>query len=143
MELFYCGNQWGYTPIGSTLNIPTGFCLVPTNLSVRVHNQWLMFHWNAPHDYLYFTLRYREVGSGVWITVDVYGTSYNVELDPETEYEWEVKTVCSLILSSAFLAGPNATTGTYVAGCLQVDGSTIVISNMGGFYRISWTGTGA
>lgn len=141
-ELFYCGNQWGYTPVGKALNIPPGFCDPPTNLTTSVYNQFVTFSWTAPHDYLKFVLEYRISGSGdPWTVVDVYGVNVVIELAGNTLYSWRVKTVCELVplRESLYALGVDVGTGDFVAGCAAI--GTATITNMGKFYRLSWTPT--
>jgi len=142
MELFYCGDQWGYTPLGNTANIPTVTCLPPIELSVAVTNQYALFKWKAQHDYSSFELNYRIVGNPAWIVVPVFGTSINIELSANGIYEWRVKTVCSNILSSAFVNGLNFTAGNYSAACTQVL-VPFTLYNDGTDYYAQWNDTGA
>lgn len=140
--LFWCGNQWGYTPVGTVVNIPPGFCNPPTDLNAVVYGQFATLSWKAPHDYIKFVLEYR-VGVGAWTTVDVVGQSYKLTLTPETEYQWRVKTVCELapLRESTYASGTNFTTGLAVASCAAV--SIVTVTYMGTFYRLSWASTGA
>lgn len=140
--LFWCGNQWGYTPVGTVANIPPGFCNPPTDLKAEVYAQFATLSWKAPHDYLKFVLEYR-IGVGIWTTVDVVGQSYKLNLTPETEYQWRVKTVCELapLRESIYANGQNFTTGLAVASCAAV--SAVTVTYMGTFYRLSWLTTGA
>lgn len=140
--MFYCGNQWGYTPLGNLIDIPTGFCNVPTQLQTAVIGQHVTFSWTAPHDFDHFVLEYRLAGSmGAYTAVNVFGQSYTASLVGVTEYEWRVKTYCSAINESAYANGTNVTTQAAFPACTPV--SSVQITNMGTFYRVSWTGTGA
>lgn len=58
-----------------------------------------------------FDLRYREVGSGTWIVInDIDATTYDLTgLDPETDYEYEVRSLCGSN-SSTFSPTDNFTT---------------------------------
>lgn len=143
MELFYCGNQWGYTPLGNVVNVPPDHCFAPTNLQATASFQFVTFSWVAPHDYVYFTLEYREVGSPTWLLEDVAGTSIILSLEPSKTYEWRVKTICDKIgpRVSSYANGPNITTGDIVEECIPV--AMVTITNMGSFYRASWAATGA
>lgn len=142
MELFYCGNQWGYTPLGVTSNIPSGYCNPPTGLAATAANQYVTFKWVAPHDYESFHLEY-QIGSGGWTQIVVTGTSYTIALAAYTTYHWRVRTVCNSEDSrySTYATGPDITTTNVIPGCSPV--STVSITNMGSFYRVSWFSTGA
>lgn len=141
--LFYCGNQWGYTPVGVILNIPTGYCNPPTGLTANVYAQYATLSWIAPHDYLKFILEYRVVGDPTWIAVDVFGQSYMLTLVGTTNYEWRVKTVCSTapVRESTYAVGPNFITFNAVAGCTAV--TSVQVTYLGDRYRLSWAPTGA
>jgi len=62
-----------------------------------------------------FDLRYREVGSGTWIEVtDIDTNTYNVTgLDPETDYEYEIRSNCGTN-SSAYSTTDNFTTNSVI-----------------------------
>lgn len=139
--LFYCGNQWGYTPVGRNANIPTVNCLPPLNLQRSVQGEYVNFSWQAPHDYLRFILEYRVVGAPGWTAVPVQGINYKAKLAGSTSYEWRVTTVCSEILSSIPANGTNVTTQVAFPVCTPV--SSVTVTNMGTFYRLSWASTGA
>lgn len=140
--LYYCGNQWGYTPVGRVVNIPTGHCDQPTGLSALIRGQYTTFSWIAPHDYLKFILEYQTFPGGPWIPVDVFGLNYTVALDPQVTYAWRVKTVCQLGTNeSSYANGTNFTTGKTIASCDGV--SAVTVTNMATFFRIAWNNTGA
>jgi len=141
--LFYCGNQWGYTPVGKILNIPTGFCNPPTGLSYTIYAQYVTLSWVAPHDYIKFVLEYKLVAAPTWTAVDVYGQSYVLSLAGLTAYQWRVKTVCeitptlreSIYVQSSFITAPA------VAGCTAVGAVQVNYENTQ--YALTWTTTGA
>lgn len=139
-ELFYCGNQWGYTPVGKVVSIPGGYCNPPLNLNTSVNGQYVTFSWTAPHDYLKFVLEYR-IPLGSWTAVDVYGVNITLALTANTTYEWRVKTVCELapLRESIYANGVNVVTGNEIPGCGAI--GTASITNMGDFYRLSWAAT--
>ena len=62
-----------------------------------------------------FDIRYREVGAPTWIEIlDVDTTTYDLAgLDPDTDYEYEVRSYCGAS-SSAFSTTDNFTTGPVV-----------------------------
>lgn len=140
MNLYYCGNQWGYTPIGSTLNIPSEYCNAPTDLQAVVTNQFVLLSWVAPHDYIHFIVEYRIAGSmDAWTIEQPYATSILLTLDASTEYEWRVRTVCSKDPErlSDWANGPNFTTGVLAPVCNPV--SSVTVTNLGGgVFQASW-----
>ena len=142
-QLFYCGNQWGYTPLGNNVVIPPNVdCQLPDNLQTEVQGQYVTFKWTIPHNYTKFVLEYGlQSGSVSDNTVDVFGTSIKLRLDPNEEYQWRVKTICIDPGGSGFQTGTNVTTGDGFPDCTAV--SSVTITNMGTFYRASWTATGA
>jgi hypothetical protein len=140
--LFYCGNQWGYTPVGKLLNIPAGFCNPPTGLTSVVYAQYVTLSWQAPHDYLKFVLEYKLLAAPTWTAVDVFGQSYVLTLAGATVYQWRVKTVCadaplreSTYTASSFVTGPAVT------GCTPV--GSLLVQYQNTKYYLSWTPTGA
>jgi hypothetical protein len=141
--LFYCGNQWGYTPVGKVLNIPTGFCNPPTGLSYTIYAQYVTLSWVAPHDYLKFVLEYRLVGAPTWTAVDVYGQSYVLSLAGLTAYQWRVKTVCEItpVLRESIYVQSSFITAPAVAGCTAVGAVQVNYENTQ--YTLTWTPTAA
>lgn len=142
--LYYCGNQWGYTPLGGNLNIPSDYCFAPTNLTTSVENQYVTFRWTAPHDYSRFILEYRVQGSGGLYTIhDVYGISFKAELTGSTVYEWRVRTVCDPdpFRASSYTNGIVFTTGTSIASCTPI--GNVTVTNQATYYLASWTNTNA
>jgi hypothetical protein len=141
--LFYCGNQWGYTPLGNLVNIPSGFCNAPTGLTVTVTNQFALLEWQISHDYVNFVLEYRIVGAPTWTSIQMVGLNRLLTLTQSTEYEWRVKTVCEKdpVRESTWAVGPNFTTGISTPACNAV--TTVTITNIGAGYEASWASTGA
>lgn len=149
MDLFHCGSQWGYTPMGRVARIPGGYCNQPTGLTAAPDHQYVTLSWTAPHDFLFFEVNYRAVGALSWNIVNAFGTSILLTLSPSTEYEWQVRTCCDASgpgRYSTFASGPNFFTGAYIAGCSAVSAVNIQLQfdEFGNpYYEASWTGTGA
>jgi len=140
--LFYCGNQWGYTPVGKLLNIPAGFCNPPTGLTSVVYAQYVTLSWQAPHDYLKFVLEYKLLAAPTWTAVDVFGQSHVLSLAGATVYQWRVKTICATApLRESTYAASSFVTGPAVAGCTPV--GSLLVQYQNTKYYLSWTPTGA
>ncbi len=93
---------------------PATACALATGLSTSaITSSTATFNWGAVSGASSYSVQYRAVGSGTWLTGTSATTSYNASgLTAGTNYEWQVKTICSSG-SSAFTASSTfTTTGT-------------------------------
>ena len=133
--------QSGYTN-GS--NFTTG-CFAPVYPSAGyVTNTSAVFNWNASVDAgTKFDIRFRVVGAADWstlnnLTINDFNTSFTYNLTGltnNTQYEWQVRTVCSPTDNSGFVAGQNFTTACRVPYNLSANAKTT-------FAILSWQSTG-
>jgi len=84
---------------------------VPTGLSVNnIASSSATVSWNAVTGTSY-DLRYRQVGTSSWTTNAISGTTYTINgLNPETQYEVQVRSKCPDNTTSAYSSSQNFTT---------------------------------
>ena len=73
-------------------------CLTPGGLFTdQIDKTTARCNWNAVTGAVSYTLQWRAVGAGNWNTVgSLNATNQGLTgLDPDTEYEWQIKTACS------------------------------------------------
>ncbi|WP_111683992.1 M14 family zinc carboxypeptidase [Winogradskyella tangerina] len=88
---------------------------VPNSLNVtNIVSSSVTLNWTVTNGSS-FDIRYREVGASTWIDIlDVDSTSYDLSgLNPETDYEYEVRSNCGSN-TSAYSTADNFTTGAVV-----------------------------
>ncbi len=72
-------------------------CLTPAGLFTdQIDKTTARCNWNAVTGAVSYTLQWRAVGAGSWNTIgSLSGTDHTLTgLDPDTQYEWQIKTVC-------------------------------------------------
>ncbi len=114
-DVFYNARRGGievlrYTPPAGTCNAPTG--MTTSNIT----SSSATFSWTAASGAASYNVRYRVVGNYSWTTSTSSTTSFNATgLSPNTNYEWQVQTVCSGGSSSFSSSTTFTTSGT--SGC--------------------------
>ena len=87
----------GCVPLGPPCDLATG--LNTTNVTANTAT----FNWTAVNGAASYTIQYRPVGTSTWLTGTSTTASYNaINLTQNTNYEWQVKTICSNGGSSQF-----------------------------------------
>ena len=102
----------GYSDYTPTVTFTTG-CYAPTYLSASPGSSSASFVWSGYTDSgNTFDLRYRPVGNPTWTTISsLTAGNYSLTgLTSNTQYEWQIRTLCSATESSTFAVGPNFTT---------------------------------
>lgn len=94
------------------------------------------------------TIHYRKVGIDIWTTQTItlshgqQSVLFCAAASPCTQYEWEVKNDCkrgdSVIVSSAWVSGPNFTTPCDTASCCNTPDSLKVVSLSANQFCVSW-----
>ncbi|MEM9544822.1 MAG: GEVED domain-containing protein [Bacteroidota bacterium] len=93
------------TPVPCTAETPTGF----TTSSVGATTATLS--WNATPGAANYDIRYRETGTSTWTTTNAGGTSTTLTgLNPLTEYEVQIRTVCPDNSTSSYSSSITFTT---------------------------------
>lgn len=89
-------------------------CALPTTLTTTsVANTSATFNWAAVSGATSYGVQYRAVGSATWITGTSATNSFSVSgLTLGTNYEWQVRTVCSSGTSAYTASATFTTTGT-------------------------------
>ena len=100
--------------------LPTVECDEPSNLIVGVNtNTMATLRWDTAIGASYYDLNFRRVGTSNWQSVLVFSDSVTIPitindsmatLEPGTEYEWRVQTVCDMGRGAFVQSGSNITT---------------------------------
>ncbi|WP_232074168.1 fibronectin type III domain-containing protein [Spirosoma aureum] len=104
----------------STIVTFTTGCYAPASNSLYISNTYSSFvqlQWSVTTDASSaFDLRYRTVGATDWSILNGITTQYYslTGLNGNTQYEWQIRTVCSPSTSSTFTPGPNFTTNCHI-----------------------------
>jgi hypothetical protein len=138
--MFYCGNQWGYTPLGNNVDIPQDHCDAPQSPNASINGQYITFSWVAPHDVLYYALRYKLTTDTLYTEVNVFGQSTTLELLPNKCYQWDVRSICNtapLKESASVTKAPGfICTGDALHAC-GIPGNVHIVNNAT-YYRVLW-----
>jgi len=136
-DIFYNAKRGGvevlrYTPAsGGTCNIPTG------RATTNVTSSTATFSWAAASGAASYNARYRVVGTSTWTTSNTTTTSFNAtSLNANTNYEWQVQTVCSGGNSSFSSSTPFATAAAQACNVPTGRTTTNITSSSATF---SWT----
>jgi PKD repeat protein len=102
----------GCVTVGPPCGLATG--MNTTNVTANTAT----FTWTAVSGAASYTIQYRPVGTSTWLTGTSTTASYNaINLIANTNYEWQVKTICSNGGSSSFTTSTTFyTSGPPVAG---------------------------
>ena len=123
----------GCLPVSSTCSIPTGLA------SSAITSSGSTLAWTAVTGAASYSIQYRIVGAATWTSTTSTTTSKALTgLTASSNYEFQVKTVCSATSSSAFTASATFTTTAATVTCTTPSGltsSSITSSNA----TISWT----
>ncbi len=103
-------------------NTGTATCSTPSNLSMSsIETSSATINWTAPPTGIGYELRYRELGISDWTALTVSTTAHTINgLKPCTEYEYEIKAICTSNISD-FTA-----TASFKTDCSS---STIIIGS--------------
>ncbi len=115
-------------------------CNLPTALtSASITSSGATISWTAATGAISYNVQYRIVGAATWTsTTSTTTSSILTGLTASSNYEFQVKTVCSATSSSAFTASATFTTTAATVTCTTPSGltsSSITSSNA----TISWT----
>ena len=143
----------GYSDYTATITFTTGcFAPAPNSLYTNVMGpSSAQFSWYLTADAATtFDLRYRPAGTPNWTTVSsLTTTGYSLTgLTNNTQYEWQVRTVCSATASSTFTPGPTFTTRCLIpsAGYPTVQVTSALVTwnqtEPGASYEIQYRTTG-
>jgi hypothetical protein len=106
-----------YTDYSTTVTFTTG-CYAPNGAYIsNTYSSFVQLQWSITTEASSsFDLRYRTVGTTDWLTVGGITTQFYslTGLNGNTQYEWQVRTVCSPSTSSTFTPGPNFTTNCHM-----------------------------
>ena len=91
----YDGNKkdfWEYTPEGLA-------CLVPTTLSVsNITSSSARLNWNSISGAVGYKVRYKIAGTPEWTIIQSIDNDKTLhDLSPNTEYAWQVKSICGVL----------------------------------------------
>ncbi len=97
----YCTEDFDYGEVEDyCLNIidnPTTSCSIPTGIAIsNIMETSVNLNWNTATDAIGYEIRYREVGTGTWLSENV--TSPDIVLTNLLackEYEYQIRTTCS------------------------------------------------
>lgn len=121
--------------IPTTCNVPSG--LIANSIS----STSVTLNW-TPTGAISYNVRYKPVSSSSWITTSSTSNTFNLPgLTPSTNYEFQVASVCSSTLSSAFSGSANFTISAS-ASC-NVPGGLYASAITGYSAILNWTSTGA
>jgi Secretion system C-terminal sorting domain/Fibronectin type III domain len=100
-SVFVVGLNWWTVLHYLNGNIPNP-CSIPANLSTTgITSVAATFSWSATAGATSYNVRYHVVGTTTWTTGTTTATSFNATgLTANTNYEWQVQTVCSGGISS-------------------------------------------
>ena len=108
------------------------FCGVPNGFSITTTDTQADISWNNVSNALYYDLRYKEDdGNSGWIYIDDIYTSSAIltSLNPDTEYEFEVRSYCSTGFSYWSDDEEFETLNTIFYDCAGVANGTAFIDN--------------
>ena len=90
--------------ISTTFTTPPITCSVPTGTTTtNINPTYATFSWTAVSGALSYNVRYRLVGGSTWTTANTTSTSYTAtSLTANSNYEWQVETVCAGGTTSGF-----------------------------------------
>ena len=130
-SVFVVGLNWWTVLHYLNGNVPNP-CSIPANLSTTgITSAAATFSWSAVAGAASYNVRYRVVGTTTWTTGTTTTTSLNAAgLTANTNYEWQVQTVCSGG-NSSFTASTTFTTAA--AACSNIAlGKTATASSSSG-----------
>ncbi len=108
-----------YSDFSSLYTFRTSSCTTPYGLAVATNTRAAQLRWNFYYAdaATRYEARYRVPGTDSWTVVgdlsstNTVGTAELTGLQPNTTYEWQIKTRCSATESSDFVTGPLFSTG--------------------------------
>lgn len=121
-------------------DIPTTYCQSPTDLNAVVTGDIVQLSWVSPHDndgfYVYYWTQ-----TGIPVLQTVFGDNVQLQLDPNTFYNWSVRTMCNRLTDtgSRTVIGIPFTTGAIGQACPVIDASGASIIKSGNTIRLQWT----
>jgi len=110
-----------------TTSATTTTCTVPSGLaSSAITSSGATLGWTSIASILSYNIRYRVVGAATWITTTSTTNSKSLTgLTAASNYEFQIQTVCSSALLSAFSASATFTTLSSTTSCISTyDNST-------------------
>lgn len=131
------GSPATYSTYSAPQTFTTLTCQLPVNLatsSVRSASAYLI--WNAGYDSgNTVDLRYRPVNTPTWTTISsINSTTYALTgLANNTEYEWQLRSICSANESSDFTTSSTFTTFCLIPGGLSSNAGSTIASLYWGF----------
>jgi hypothetical protein len=108
-----------------SINNISSTCSSPQNLIVSSGLTTATLSWDIVSEADHYSFRYRTLGSGTWNNGNTYNTNEQElsALDPNSEYEWQVQTICNQVGSevSAWASGNTfstlSSTPCYILNC--------------------------